>query len=258
MGGYILRIKMRELRRISKDRRKKHVRSKDEIHIQASMYPFSREYTGYLELLDAYQSANIIDNMNDWKMYHTKMNGVNAGTETYNPYKFYPRDIVLVKLGGTNYGYEASYVHPGVVVSEGYNWVLIAPCSTGRYGKGKPTLLDAVGGVDGVRDNTGIQIDNLRVIDKWRIINKVGRLGNTKFNELTNRIIEIHHPYHHNLINGLKNENEDLKTTSIELEDEKEKISLELVELQEKYDTIVKERDALIEKIEEIISDEDD
>lgn len=244
-----MRIKLRELRRISKDSRKKHVQSKDEIHIQASMYPFSREYSGYLESLDAYQSASIIDNISDWKLFHTNMVRVDEGTDTYSAYKYNSRDIVLVKLGGTNYGYEASYVHPGVVISEGYNWVLIAPCSTGRYGKGIPTILDAVGGVDGFRDNTGIQVDNLRVIDKWRIINKVGRLSSPKFNELTNKIIEVHHSYHHKLIEEMKSEIDSLNTSSTELEDEKNKLGEEMLELKEEYDKIVSERDALFEKL---------
>ena len=59
-----MKVKLKELRDIGKDINKKKTYSKDEIHIQASMYPFLKEYTGYLESLDAYQAANIIDNKN--------------------------------------------------------------------------------------------------------------------------------------------------------------------------------------------------
>lgn len=226
-----MKVKLKELRDIGKDIKKKKTYSKDEIHIQASMYPFLKEYTGYLELLDAYQAANIIDNINDWKTWHVKMGNINAKTENYKSYTYSERDIVLVKLGVTNYGYEASYVHPGIVISEGYNWVLIAPCSTGRYGKKKSNILDSNGGQDGFPLNTGIQIDNLRVIDKWRIIKKLGRLKSSKFNELTDRIIEIHHPHHHNLI-------KDLKTKSNTLIEENLKLKEEIVKLNEKCDNL--------------------
>lgn len=227
-----MKVRLKEIRKIGRDTRNKNKDSKSEIDIQASMYPFWKDSSLYLESLDAYQTANIIDNFLEWRVLHNKKARIQKGAESYITYKYSSRDIVLVKLGGVNIGYEASYTHPAVILSEGYNWVLIAPCSTGRYGKGHNTIVNADGGVDGVINNTGIQVDNIRVIDKWRIVNKLGRLKKEKFNELTNRIVQIHSPYHYELIEKQSVQIEEQRNNISELEKIKYELSQKIDRLE--------------------------
>lgn len=203
-------IEKRGIKSLISDMSKKNVSCNDELPIKVSMYPFIKELGTYLESLDAYQVANIIHDIITWKELHSKKELIDKRIETYNYYRYSSRDIVYVKLGGLNIGYEASYYHPAVIISQGYNWVLIAPCSTGRFGKGLNEIIDAYAAVDGVRYDTGIQADKIRVIDKWRIVNKVGRLSAKKFNKLTDKIIELHFNYHFSLIEKQKKEIDNL------------------------------------------------
>jgi mRNA-degrading endonuclease toxin of MazEF toxin-antitoxin module len=44
-------------------------------------------------------------------------------------------------------------------------------------------------------EKTGIQIDNIRIIDKWRIEGKVlGRLSATKFKEVNDKLLHLYFP----------------------------------------------------------------
>lgn len=222
-----MNIKHAQIRNIAGDTTKKSIPAKNELHIQASMYPFLKESSSYLECLDAYQAANIIDGVNEWRTLHIKKKNIDQKVESYNPFRYSPRDIVFVRLGSTNIGYEPSYKHPAVILQQGYNWVLIAPCSTGRFGKGIREVVDAYAATDGVKFNTGIQVDKIRVIDKWRIESKLGRLGKTKFEELSNKVLELHFEYHWNKLELNKNEISALRKMndelSKELQDEKDK-----------------------------------
>ncbi|GGG07744.1 type II toxin-antitoxin system PemK/MazF family toxin [Paenibacillus aceti] len=51
-------------------------------------------------------------------------------------------DIVFIELGAMNFGFEASYEHPAIVIANSYNTVLIAPCSSKTHGKGRRDVID--------------------------------------------------------------------------------------------------------------------
>lgn len=229
-----MKLKLNEIRSLASDTSNKHINSKEDINIQASMYPLFKENALYLEELDVYQTANIIDNVNTWQMLHKKKKLIENGSEIYQSYRYAPRDIVMVRLGGVNIGYEASYNHPAIVISQGYNWVLIAPCSTGQFSKNHNTLIKANAPGDGVNRNTAIQVDKIRVIDKWRIQSKLGRLSANKFTDLTNKFVELYSPYH---LDQLVKKNDEI----LDLEVEKKRLALKVDELEneiEKYKKI--------------------
>lgn len=187
------------------------------------MYPFSKQFMQYLETLDCYEVSSIFLDCGHWEKSRK-----NSFDSTKNPFRYNIRDIVLVKLGACNYGYEASYDHPCIVLQNGYNWVLAIPCSTGRYSvksdyiiKGEPS--------DGFKEPTGIQLDKIRVLDKWRIDGKVlGRVSGTKFKEINKQIIHLFFPQFEKRIDKLEK-------NSILLDEENNRLKQRVEELEKLF-----------------------
>ena len=86
----------------------------------------------------------------------------------------YPRGtIVFLDLGAENFGHEPSFTHPGIVLDQSRDSILIAPCSSKKYGKGFPEIVDATT-YDGFSGNTGIQTNAIRWVSKNRVISTLG------------------------------------------------------------------------------------
>lgn len=86
----------------------------------------------------------------------------------------YPRGtIVYVDLGAGNFGHEPSFSHPGIVLDQNRDSILLAPCSSKKYGKGFPEVVDATIS-DGFSTNTGVQTKSIRWLSKNRVISKIG------------------------------------------------------------------------------------
>ena len=81
--------------------------------------------------------------------------------------------IIFADLGATNFKYEPSFTHPCVVLDQNRNFILVAPCSSKKYGKGYPEIVDATP-ADGFSCNTGIQTNGIRWISKNRVISTIG------------------------------------------------------------------------------------
>lgn len=86
---------------------------------------------------------------------------------------YYRGDIVMIDFGCMNFGYEFNFLHPAVVLSQTQYHVLVAPCSSRKYGKGYPDVLDAETS-DGFVKKTGIILDGIRCCSKTRIDKKIG------------------------------------------------------------------------------------
>ncbi len=82
-------------------------------------------------------------------------------------------DIVMIDFGCLNFGYEFNFLHPAVVLGQTQYHVLVAPCSSKKYGKGYPDVLDA-DTCDGFAKKTGIILDGIRCCSKTRIDRKIG------------------------------------------------------------------------------------
>ncbi|MGI2295937.1 type II toxin-antitoxin system PemK/MazF family toxin [Paenibacillus sp. GXUN7292] len=168
---------------IANDERYKQVVSKDNQQIVDNFEPVTNKVINFLEQQSSYDTASV---MLEWKQWE-QFKGDNS-----RPWKYKIRDIVLVNLGATNYGYEAAYKHPCIIYGHMFNEVLVVPCSKGRYNKTSEYIIKGERS-DGFMHPSGIQLDKVRVISKKRIQgNVLGQVGNTKFNEITNKLIELY------------------------------------------------------------------
>ncbi|ELZ4686408.1 type II toxin-antitoxin system PemK/MazF family toxin [Enterococcus faecalis] len=127
-----------------------------------------------------YETAN-------WMLHHDRW--VN-NTHSSNFTNFKRGDIVTIELGATNFRYEPSYEHPGVILFSRKFFSLIVPCSTQKYGKGFPEIIDA-NETDGFKSNTGIQCESFRWVSNNRIINKKGKVSNRVLDAIDGKILKL-------------------------------------------------------------------
>ncbi|MEK3885797.1 type II toxin-antitoxin system PemK/MazF family toxin [Paenibacillus sp. PL2-23] len=107
--------------------------------------------------------------------------------------------IVEVELFG-HFNKELTFVHPCVVLYDGSytsggGWMLVAPISTPRFGRGDSLTID-VNVEDGLKHESGVCLDNLKIIDKRRVLyqheNNDGsksKLRSIKLDEIDNAIL---------------------------------------------------------------------
>ncbi|MGN7170833.1 type II toxin-antitoxin system PemK/MazF family toxin [Paenibacillus cellulositrophicus] len=137
-------------------------------------------------LADSYKNStwNMMDTIHDSDAY-TMLNWVlhidrwinNIGKEYKTKYN--RGEIVFVEWGAMNFGYEPSYEHPGVIIANAYNTVLIAPCSSQTYGKSINGIIDLpITDATGLTDNSGVAANAVRWISKNRILNRLGIVSN--------------------------------------------------------------------------------
>lgn len=224
-----MNIDYKLLQGIIRNMSQKKVAGESSIEIKSNMYPFLKKLFTYIEKLDAYQIAAIILDMGHWEKSRLKSFDKNT-----KPYKYNLRDIVMVNLGATNYGYEASYKHPCIVLANGFNWILAIPCSTGRYDVKSDYIIK--GEIcDGFKEKTGIQIDKIRVVDKWRIEENIkGSVSASKFKEINDKIIEKYFEQIQKRLSNLTNEN-------ILVLEEKEKLVKENTSLKKEIEDLKKQ-----------------
>ena len=120
-------------------------------------------------------------------------------------------------------GKKDNFLYPIFSHSQTKDSLLIAPCSSKKYGKGYPEIVDATTN-DGFSGNTSIQTNSIRWISKNRVI---ANLGNTTPNILNQidalllKIITLHTKYmleKDNIIANLESENTLLKDNLQELQ----------------------------------------
>ena len=195
-------INFSELKVIAKDFTQKGKSCKSNIDIRNNMYPFSKQFMLYLETLDCYEISSVVLDYGHWEKSRK-----NSFDSSKKPFRYNQRDIVLVNLGACNYGFEASYKHPCIILENGFNWALVIPCSTGRYSVTNDYIMKAEKS-DGFAEKTGIQLDKIRVIDKWRIEGKIlGRLSALKFKEINEKLIKLFFPQIEKRIDNLEKKN---------------------------------------------------
>ncbi|MCM1357610.1 MAG: type II toxin-antitoxin system PemK/MazF family toxin [Prevotella sp.] len=154
--------------------------------------------------------ANVIDTLKDLSIYDMAqwINNIDRWikNKTFKNTKTYGRGcIVFLDLGAQNFLYEPSYTHPGIIIAENKNMVLIVPCSSKKFSKKIPGIINATP-ADGFISNTGVQVDSLRWVSKNRIISTVGQISNNILNQIDRYILDIT-PTHTKEIMELKSEN---------------------------------------------------
>ncbi|MCC0567521.1 type II toxin-antitoxin system PemK/MazF family toxin [Brevibacillus borstelensis] len=194
-------------------------------------YPLATDkLKNFIDNQSAYDAASV---MLEWKHWEQFKNN------TTKPWKYRLRDIVFVNLGASNYGYEASYKHPCIIFGHMFNEVLVIPCSKGRYNKTSDFIIKGET-ADGFMHPSGIQLDKIRVISKNRIQGTVlGRVAIPKFNEITNKLIELYFEPVKSRIDNLEKrvtdltrDNQSLTTSNEALTKTNEELSSKIEELE--------------------------
>lgn len=98
--------------------------------------------------------------------------------------------ILFVDLGSCNFGHEPSFTHPAIVLAQTKDSILIVPCSSKKYEKGFPDIIDATPS-DGFSSNTGIQTRSLRWISKNRVISSIGKVSSSILDSIDIKLLEL-------------------------------------------------------------------
>ncbi len=152
---------------------------------------------------------NLMDTLQDidaYTMYHWLLHMErwikDSRRDLKTPYQ--RGEIVYVELGAMNFGYEASYEHPAIVMANSHNMVLVAPCSSQKFGKGHKDGIDIpVTEATGLTRNTGVSLSNIKWISKNRIVDRAGVVTNiVKLDQIDDylmkqlyysRVLDAHH-----------------------------------------------------------------
>lgn len=127
-----------------------------------------------------------------------------------NSYK--RRKLINVELGYSQIGSEAAFNHPAVVLYEEKDWVLIAPITSKKYGKGLDLLIDVPSGsCAGLTDPSTIQLDHIRAISKKRITGtRTGSLPTQYMDKINEALLKKIIPHIHKEYVNLKEKNDSL------------------------------------------------
>ncbi|WP_240517619.1 type II toxin-antitoxin system PemK/MazF family toxin [Bacillus pseudomycoides] len=150
--------------------------------------------------------------------------------------------IIEVELFG-HFNKELSFTHPAVVLHDNNSdWLLIAPISTPKYGSPDSLHID-VTPEDGLRHNSGICLDDIRVIDKHRVLYqhvKEGikqKLPSQKLNEIDSAILKHYLPFTYRYYNKIETELEKERAEHNALKKEYTEIQQELTLLKQTIQT---------------------
>lgn len=130
-------------------------------------------------------------------------------------------EIIYADLGAENFRFEPSFTHPCVVIKNRKTKILVAPCSSKKFGRGFTDIIDARVS-DGFAKNTGIQIEEFRWVNKNRVISKVGKVSPRILEEINKHMLA--------LVPSYKREKAKLKALS------------------EEKEMLIREKDALIQE----------
>lgn len=121
-------------------------------------------FNKYLSELSVYEMAQAINSITHF---------LEDKTSEKKAKEYKRGDIVIIDYGFMNFGFEFSYPHPSIVLCTTKNYMLVAPGTTKKFGKGYQDVLDAYKD-DGFEENTGILLDGVRWISVNRAIEKIG------------------------------------------------------------------------------------
>ncbi len=128
----------------------------------------------YYKNATSYELSQMINHIDHW-----------VKDDRENPYydNYEVGSILYVDFGAMNFGFELSFPHPCVVLAQRKAFMLVAPCSTKKYGHNYDDILDGTL-EDGFEYNTGIIVDNVRWISKGRVIAKMGKVNESFLKKL--------------------------------------------------------------------------
>ena len=136
--------------------------------------------TAILNFLDFLRNFSVYE-MAHWIMFSTRW--IKSKTTTDNIQGYKRGTILFVDLGADNFGHEPSYMHPGIVLDENRNNILIAPCSSKKYGRALSDVIDAEIS-DGFSSSTGVQVGSIRWISKNRVLSRLGKASSSLLDKI--------------------------------------------------------------------------
>lgn len=172
-----------------------------------SLYYFTKN-------LKSGEYSSMLLSLDSWRSSKGKMS-----TETYKP-----RDIVMADLG-LGHGYEISYQHPCIVVSESKGFCFVVPCSTGKYQKRSKYILNGEP-KHGFQEPTGVLLDAVQCIQKVRIQHKVGVLDLGLFKVINEKLLKFYLSKYDHQINVLQKDLAKEKEKNAELEKKLEEMGV--------------------------------
>lgn len=178
----------------------------------------------------------------------------NFGLDVKTKYK--RGDIVFVEWGSMNFGFEPSYEHPGLVIANAYNTVLVAPCSSQTFGKGHKGVFDLPKtGAKGLKEDTGVSANAARWISKNRIVDHVGSVLEFKILDqveeyLMNQLFFtlIVEAYHENEIFDLNRKMKRLEKEFGDAEKQSKEYSQQLMEIKNELRSFYRSVEELLQR----------
>lgn len=176
-----------------------------------------------------YEMAHWVNNIDRW--IHNR--SCKENTRTYKR-----GTILFVDLGASNFRFEPSFTHPCIVLQNRRNSIYVVPCSTKKYGKGYPEIIDATK-ADGFQANTGIQVESTRWIHKNRVVSAHNKVENRVLDEIDKYLLNNIPSYKKEKTKFLKEEEQNKILTSrvADLEAEIDSLKLKLEAAAESQDS---------------------
>lgn len=188
----MISINQQQLDSISKQLDSKQTSGKNNSTLYP-LYAFSlTNLTDFTKNFSTYEMSHWINNNDRWIHNRNSQNTIG-----------YKRGrILFIDLGATNFRYEPSFTHPCIVIAQNRDFILIIPCSSKKYGKGFPEIIDATPS-DCFSCNTGIQTKSFRWVSKNRVISSIGFASSRILNLIDQKLLSLIPTYQKELI--LKN-----------------------------------------------------
>lgn len=226
-------IDLEFLKNITGDKTNRNTKWDDDYKLKGQLKNVMTELMGWIERNTSYRKSNIASIViSIYRFIKAEENNKKRFSKDKfkrpKPLNYEYREIIYAELGGFNYGVEASYEHPAVVIHNGYYFLLVIPGSTGRVNKSDYII--NVDEKENFEHQTGLQVDQIRVIDKSRVINRTHKKVSPELMKDINRKILEKYLYPVNKeFTRIRKENEVLKA-------ENEKLQLQISKLEKKVD----------------------
>lgn len=221
----------------SKKDKSKEIPGKDD----SELYPiYIHSLTNFSDLTRNYSTYEMAHWTNYADRFCNSKKGPSQNTKGYKR-----GSIVFVDLGAGNFGHEPSYTHPAVVLQQNRVSIMVAPCSSKKYGCGYPKIVDATS-ENGFTTNTGIQTDSIRWISKDRVISWLGRVDSSILDCIDSILLEGIPTHEREILekdnaisqleeekSAVEEENDTLKSEKASLEEKIKKLNEEIAQLKE-------------------------
>lgn len=219
-----LNLDERILRRYCEDVEKKKVLAVTESKLVQEFLTYMQLHNEHMKKANAYEIASTIRSFGTWYS--------NKDKEPNKMHVAQHRDVYYVDLGAYNLKYESGFIHPCIVIRRYGGNVLVAPCSSKKYGKEDDLIFDIEKG-EAFRENTGVLLDQVRNVSVTRLKGKMGRVTPEVFNDLLEQLMKKYFCKIYNDFEDLKIKNKKLGKEIYDKDKQISELQAELEQLKE-------------------------